>query len=215
MTTSYRRGDKSTPVSSSLIASVRGRHLAVAAAVYMPLAILMFGQWAGSLAAVRRTCNGLSAFDVRGWWTVQDARTMLTACGPTGRTAYLHQQILDLAYPAALVALLLVATALVVRRYGNRWWPVLLPAVAMTVLDYVENAGIWTLLLDWPDTNSMVITVAGAATAVKRILGFIAFSMPLLLALATLISTIRRRGRRTSFVNQVPIAHQPEPATSR
>jgi hypothetical protein len=61
----------------------------------------------------------------------------------------------------------------------------------------------------------MVITVAGAATAVKRILGFIAFSIPLLLALVTLISTIRRRGRRSASADQVPSAHQPEQAMSR
>jgi hypothetical protein len=214
MATLNRHRVHGPPVLRSIIPSVRGRHLVVAAAVFLPLAILMFGQWAGSLAAVSRACHGLSAFDVRGWWTVQDARIMLTACGPIGRTAYLHQQILDLAYPAALAGLLLVTTALLVRRYGTRWWPLLLPAVAMTVLDYVENTGIWTLLLDWPDTHPMLITVAGAATAVKRILGFIAFSTPLLLVLITLASTIRRRARRTRSTNQMPGAHRPEPASS-
>jgi hypothetical protein len=172
----------------------------------------MFGTWIGSLAAVRRAC-GLPAFDVRAWWTVQDARTMLSGCGPAGRTAYLHQQILDLAYPAALAVLLLAATALLIRRFGIRGWPVLLPAAAMTVLDYVENAGVWTLLLDWPDIHPVMITVAGAATAVKRILGFVAFSTPLVLALGTLAATIHQRRRRTGLADQLPVADRPEPAT--
>ncbi|SCL35941.1 hypothetical protein GA0070624_5407 [Micromonospora rhizosphaerae] len=180
----------------SLISSVRPRHLAVTAAIYLPLAALMFGSWPASLMAVSRACAGLPPFDVRAWWTMQDARTMLTACGPAGRIAYIHQQLLDLAYPAALAALLLVATALLVRRYGDRWWPFLLPTVAMTVLDYVENIGVWTLLLDWPDTHPAIITVAGTATAVKRVLGFIAFTTPLLLAPLVLASAIyERRGR--------------------
>jgi hypothetical protein len=203
MTTSRRR--EVHRVVHSLTSSVRGWHLAVAAAVYAPLAALMFGTWIGSLTAVRRAC-GLSAFDVRAWWTVQDARTMLSGCGQAGRTAYLHQQILDLAYPAALAALLLASTALLIRRYGARWWPVVLPAVAMTVLDYVENAGIWTLLLDWPDIHPVMTTVAGAATGVKRILGFVAFSTPLALALVTLAATIHQRGRRIRLAGQLPDA---------
>jgi hypothetical protein len=181
----------------STIVSVRPRHLAVTAAVYLPLAVLMFGDWAGSLSAVSRACAGLPPFDVRGLWTLNDAQLMLTACGPAGRTAYVHQQLLDLAYPAALAALLLVATALLVRPYGHRWWPILVPTVAMTVLDYVENIGVWTLLMDGPDTHPTLIMVAGAATAVKRALGFVAFTIPLLLSLAGLASMIRGRGRRS------------------
>ncbi|WP_238009173.1 hypothetical protein KZZ52_26075 [Dactylosporangium sp. AC04546] len=177
----------------SLIARARPRHLAVAAAVYLPTAALMFGGWTGSLAAVRRACGGLAPFDVRGWWSAADARAMMTACGPAGRAAYVHQQLLDLLYPAALAAVLLLATGLLVRRYGERWWPLLLPVIVMTVLDYVENAGVWTLLLDWPDLHPAVTAAAGAATAVKRVAGFVAFTVPLLLAAAALTGAIRRR----------------------
>ena len=179
-----------------IFSRLRARHLAVTAAVYVPLAVLMFGTGAGSLAAVRRACGGLPPFDVRSRWTLRDAQVMLAACGPAGRTAYAQQQLLDLAYPAALAGLLLVATALLARPYGYRWWPVLVPAAAMTVLDYVENIGVWTLLLGRPDTHPAVITVAAMATAVKHVLGFVAFTMPLLLALIRLATVIRRRRRR-------------------
>jgi hypothetical protein len=175
----------------SIFFSLRVRHVAMAAAVYLPLAVLMFGTWAGSLAAVSRACGGLPAFDVRGWWTLRDAEAMLTACGRAGRSAYLQQQLVDLAYPVALAVLLVVATALLVRPYGFRWWPVVVPAVAMTVLDYVENIGVWTLLLDWPNIHPAVITLAAAATAVKRVLGFAAFTMPLLLVLIRLAAVLR------------------------
>ena len=180
----------------SIISSVRLRHLAVTAVIYLPLAALMFGTWAGSLSAVSRACGGLPPFDVRGWWTVRDAHALMAACGTAGRTAYLQQQLLDLAYPAALLAVLVVATTLLIRPYGHRWWPLLVPAIAMTVLDYVENIGVWTLLLDWPDVHPAMITIAGAATAIKRVLGFVAFTTPLLLAVVRLVSTSRRRARR-------------------
>ncbi|MEV4131718.1 hypothetical protein AB0J72_06085 [Dactylosporangium sp. NPDC049742] len=176
----------------SLITHVRPRHLAIAAAIYLPVAALMFGGRTGSLAAVRRACGGLAPFDVRGWWSTRDAQAMMAACGPAGRTAYIHQQLLDLLYPVALAAVLLLATGLLVRRFGERWWPVLLPAAIMTVLDYIENVGVWTLLLDWPELHPVVIAAAGTATAVKRVLGFIAFTVPLPLAVAALTSAIRR-----------------------
>jgi hypothetical protein len=197
----------------SIFFSLRVRHLVVAAAVYLPLAVLMFGTWAGSLAAVSRACGSLPPFDVRGWWTVRDAQVMMTACGPTGRTAYLHQQLVDLAYPAALAGLLLVATAMLVRPYGFRWWPVLLPAVAMTVLDYVENIGVWTLLLDWPHTHPAVITLAGAATAVKRVLGFAAFTTPLLLVLIGVAGALRRSVRRPKAMSRGTDRGAPAPAS--
>ena len=194
--------------------ALRTRHLAVAAAVYFPLAVLMFGTGAGSLVAVRRACGGLPPFDVRGRWTLRDAEVMLTACGAAGRTAYAQQQLLDLAYPAALAALLLVATALLVRPYGLRWWPVLVPAVAMTVLDYVENIGVWTLLLDGPHTHPAVITLAGAATAVKRVLGFVAFTTPLLLVLIRLAAMLHRAVRRPKAVTTRTDSGTPTPAPS-
>src|SRR5919112_3129650 len=178
----------------SLNTWLRPRHLVVAAAVYVPLAVLMFGTWAGSLSAVRGHCEGLAPFDVRGWWTVEDARTMMAACGPDGRSAYVHQQLLDLAYPAALAALLVIATGLLLRRHGHRWWPVLLPTLAMTALDYVENIGVWTVLLNRTDAPPTVIALAGAATAGKRVLGFVAFTIPLVLALVALTSKVRLRG---------------------
>jgi hypothetical protein len=199
----------------SLISTVRLRHLAAPAVVYAPLAVAMFGGSAGSLAAVSRSCAGLTPLDMRGWWSVRDAQAMLAACGPDGRAAYLHQQLLDLAYPAALAALLLVATALLVHPWGAPWWPILLPTLAMTVLDYVENIGVWTLLLDGADTHPAMLTVAAAATATKRVMGFVAFTIPLLLILARTVSAIHRRlPRSTPPANpsaDSEAAHRPHP----
>jgi hypothetical protein len=188
-------------VLSSLITHrARPRQLLVAAAVYAPLAAAIFA-WPGFVALVSRRC-GLPPFDVRGFWDSDDASTLVNACGDTGRTAYLRLEIADLAYPAALGWLLLVASALLLRRFGGRTWPVLLPIVAMTLLDYVENVGVWTILLRWPEVNTVVVGVAGLATAIKRILGFIAFSTPVVLGIIELV----HRGRQRMDSRRQPVA---------
>jgi hypothetical protein len=172
----------------------RPRHLLVAAAVYAPLAVLMF-TWPGLIASVTRTC-GAPPFDVRGFWNADDARVLLASCGSAGRTAYIQLQLADLAYPAALAWLLLTASALLLRRFGGRTWPILLPIIAMTALDYAENAGIWALLLGWPDfspMDAMVANIAGVVTAIKRVLGFVAFSTPIVLSCLHLALRLRQR----------------------
>src|SRR5688572_7020209 len=79
---------------------------------------------------------GQPALDVRAYWTAADATSLLQACGAPGRQAYVDLQLLDLLYPAASGAMLLVVTALLLRRYGGRGWLLLVPAVVMVVGDY-------------------------------------------------------------------------------
>jgi hypothetical protein len=177
--------ESATVLSSLVIHGARGRHLVIAAVVYAPLAVLTF-VWPGLVAAVSRSC-GLPPFDVRGFWDAADARAMVNTCGVTGRAAYVQLQVADLVYPVALGWLLLVASALLLRRFGGRTWPVLLPIVVMTILDYTENVGIWILLIQWPQVNVEIADLAGVATAVKRVFGFIAFSTPLILGVIHLI----------------------------
>jgi len=167
------------------------RQLGLAAAAYAPLAVAMF-VWPGLVASVSRRC-GQPPVDVRAFWDADDARGLVAACGTGGRAAYVQLQLVDLVYPAALAWLLLVASALLLRRFGGRAWPVLLPIVAMTVLDYAENVGVWTLLLGWPHVTPTVADAAGIATALKRVCGFIAFSTPLVLAAIEILYRGRRR----------------------
>jgi hypothetical protein len=169
----------------------RPRHVGVAVAVYAPLAVLMF-VLPGLVTRVTTAC-GQPPFDVRGFWDAADAKRTLDACGNTGRAAYLQLQVADLVYPAALGWLLLVTSALLLRRFGGGAWPLLLPIVAMTALDYLENAGVWWLLLRWPDMTSSVADVAGVVTAVKRVFGFIAFSTPLVLVVTEVAFRVRSR----------------------
>lgn len=182
-------------LSSLITHRVHARHVLYAAAVYAPLAVAMFW-WPGLVASVTRTC-GLAPFDVRAFWNAQDARTMVEVCGSAGRTAYIQLQVADLVYPAALAALLLAVSTLLLRRFGGRTWPLLLPIVAMTLLDYAENAGIWTMLLQWPHVNTPIMEIAGMATAIKRVLGFIALSTPLVLGIVAAVHSGWQRTARS------------------
>jgi hypothetical protein len=84
----------------------------------------------------------------------------------------------------------------------------------MTVLDYVENIGVWTLLLDGSDAPAAVLTVAAAATAIKRVLGFVAFTVPFLLVLARIASTVHRRVSRSAAANPSAAGSSAQPVTS-
>lgn len=190
-----------------LIIQARPRHLALALLIYAPVAVVMFGRWPGSLAAISRACDGLRPFDVRKSWGADDARALVDACGADGRSAYLHQQLLDLVYPTVLAAALLVTIALRVRRYGTRAWPTLLPVLLMTALDYAENAGIWTLLARWPHVDATVANLAGTATTAKFVIGTVAFCTPLVAGTVELAQRLRHRRAKApaSPLSTIPI----------
>jgi hypothetical protein len=145
-------------------------------------ALAMFG-WPGLTDAVSRACHGRSALDVRSHWTAADARDLVAACGTEGRAAYLRLELLDLVYPLLCGLALLLVSALLIRRLpGRRWRLLLIPAVAMTVLDYGENAAVWTILSTWPAVADLPAHLGGAATAAKRAAGLVAYlAVPLLL----------------------------------
>lgn len=158
-------------------------------------ALAMFG-WPGLVGAVPRACGGRSALDVRGHWTAADARDLVVSCGADGRAAYVRLELLDLVYPLVCGLALLLLSALLVRRLpGRRWRLLLIPAVAMTVLDYGENAAVWSILSTWPAVGDLPAQLGGAATVAKRIAGLAAYLGVALLLLA--VGLNRRRVRRT------------------
>jgi len=177
---------------STITRHVRARILVPALLLYGVVAVPMF-VWPGLVARVTDRCDGQSPLDVRGYWTAADARVLVQACGADGRAAYQQLQLLDLAYPALAGAALLLVTALLARRYGGRAWALLIPVVAMTVLDYAENVSVWTLLLQWPDVDPAVAAIGGPITAVKRVTGFAALTVPIVLGAIEAIRYARDR----------------------
>lgn len=184
---------------SMITARIRVGPIIVVLVLYGIASEVMFGPWPGLVGRVRGRCEGLAAFDVRGFWGTQDARSLVRACGPGGRDAYIDLQLADILYPAIVGTALLLVSAALLHRYGSRMWPLLLPAIATTVLDYAENAAIWTLLVRWPRVDAAVASIGGPVSAAKQALGFVAFGVVLaLLALAAVRRVRSRLGGRES-----------------
>lgn len=173
----------------------RGRVVVAVWVAFGASSLAMFG-WPGLTGAVSRACDGRSALDVRSRWTAADARDLVEACGAEGRAAYLRLEVLDLVHPLLCgLALLLVSAPLARRLPGRGWRLLLVPAVAMTVLDYGENAAVWNILSTWPAVGEVPAGLGGAVTAAKRAASLAAcLAVPLLL-LALAVQRLRARAR--------------------
>src|SRR4051812_5138553 len=182
----------------------RGRVVMAVWVLYGMSALVMFG-WPGLTGAVSRACHGRSALDVRSHWTAADARDLVAACGTEGRAAYLRLELLDLVYPLLCGLALLLLSALLIRRLPGRWWRVLLiPAVAMTVLDYGENAAVWNILSTWPAVGDLPAHLGGAATVAKRAAGLVAYLAVALLLLTVGLDRLRVRARTRARLLTLP-----------
>jgi hypothetical protein len=170
-----------------------GRAVVTVWFLYGLSALAMF-VWPGLVGGVSRACGGQTALDVRGYWDAADARALVAACGVQGRTAYIRLELLDLAYPLLCGLALLLASTLLARRLpGQAWTLLLIPAIAMTVLDYAENATVWTILSTWPTVEDLPAHIGGAVTAAKRIAGSAAYLALLLLLSSATIARVRKQ----------------------
>src|SRR3954463_8099119 len=182
----------------------RGRVVVAVWGLYGVSALAMFG-WPGLTGAVSRACHGRSALDVRSHWTAADARDMVVACGTEGRAAYLRLELLDLVYPLLCGLALLLVSALLIRRLpGRRWRLLLIPAIAMTALDYAENAAVWHILSTWPAVAGLPAHLGGAATAAKRAAGLVAYLAVPLLLLTVGLDRLRIPGRTRAGLRTRP-----------
>ncbi len=118
--------------------------------------------------------SGLRPFDMRpGGYSSEQAHVLLDALGIDGRQYYLTRQIpLDLIYPA-LMALTLVSILKWIERQGvNR---VLTKvgiglSVGAAIADYLENVGICSMILSWPDLPTSLVQAVSLASIAKAVL---------------------------------------------
>ncbi|MEY8120768.1 hypothetical protein AB9F26_21480 [Falsihalocynthiibacter sp. BN13B15] len=130
------------------------------------------------------TLSGLRPFDMRpGGYSAEQANSLLSALGSSGRRYYLTRQIpLDLAYPA-LMALTLVSLLkwLGLRGVDRKlvqigiWF-----SIGAAIGDYLENIGICLMILSWPEISANTVPVASVASIVKSGLTMAAFVSVLL-----------------------------------
>ena len=117
------------------------------------------------------TLSGIHPFDMRpGGYSTEQAKSLLSALGSSGRRYYLMRQIpLDLAYPA-LMALTLVSLLkwLRLQDVNHRlvkigiWF-----SIWAALADYLENVGICLMILSWPEISANTVLAASFASTVK------------------------------------------------
>lgn len=121
-----------------------------------------------------QTLSGLRPFDMRpGGYSTEQAYALLGALGVDGRQYYLARQIpLDLLYPG-LMALTLFSVLKWLESHGlNRvlvqvgvWL-----SVGAAFTDYLENAGICLMILNWPEQPTNLVQAASVASISKAVL---------------------------------------------
>ncbi len=169
-------------------ALARPRLLVALLAVYVPFFVVYFASpIAFSLPHAAAACHGQPILDQRWGYSPQEVADYLQACGGVGRAAITAQQAADLVYPALFAAVLTVGLALLLRavRVPERHWVhalVLLPAISAGA-DYLENAGIRTLLATFPRQPAIVPAVS-AVTTVKLATGWACTGVLMVLAAA-------------------------------
>ena len=147
-----------------------------------------------SLVRLKHMTGGVSILDMQFHYSARGARDVLTALGPEGRDFYLWRILaaLDVLLPALFATVLTAAMAVSFRgvvEQRSAWrfaqW---LPLAAM-LLDYIENAFIAKLLLDFPREHATLAAVAGWTTTAKQF----AYLACVLVCVAAGVARISRR----------------------
>jgi hypothetical protein len=148
----------------------RGRVLAIAAAVFVPLAVWLF---AVVVPSTQEAC-GATPLDMRAHYDAAEVTTFLANCGAAGTAAYRTMQVVDLIYPAVTAIFLFIAIAVVMRLLAGPTSPALLLALVPIVgglADYAENAVAWMYLTTSPSPGWG--DLMGVAATAKTIAGWL------------------------------------------
>jgi hypothetical protein len=149
-------------------------------------------------AQIKQRSGGLGAPDLLYGFTAADLYTRLEAFGEEGRRIYFRAELVDLVYPLAYsfsFAFLMGLPARRLLRADSPWRLVcLIPLVAM-LLDYLENACFFTVLLRWPARLDAVATLASVFNVGKW--SCVAVALPFLIVGLTALAITALRERWT------------------
>lgn len=175
---------------------VRGRTILILSiptlAVYLYMILI-------TIPLVSSHAGGMRILDMQPLgYSVEYARELLDGLGEAGRNTYLWRQLPpDLFYPGFYaVTLSLLLSYLLRRTFPSSKaarYLVLLP-IAGGFFDYLENLGVGSMLVSYPDVSTTLIRVTGCFTLLKS--GFSSLAFLSLIALAVLQITRRGRWRR-------------------
>jgi hypothetical protein len=146
-------------------------------------------------ARLQAASGGLGPLDLELAYSPAEAFARVAALGPDGRQFYaLIELTADVIYPIIYGLFFSLAIAYCLRALGaERLRAAALLPLAGAVFDLLENAGIVTLLLTFPQTLTAVAVLASLATTIKWVFALSAMAV-LLIALVALAAR-RLRGQ--------------------
>lgn len=122
---------------------------------------------------------------------------LMASLGPSGRSAYLHQQIpLDMIYPLlfAVTYFLLLAVILkeVVKAQSGFYYLCFIPVLA-GIFDYLENFGIISILKSYPNISNLLVQTTNFFTLAKSYSTTVYFIILLIPIFVFLVNKLRRK----------------------
>lgn len=149
-------------------------------------------------ARIEAYSNGVGPLDLRPGYTPAEAYASLSAYGAEGRQFYLLVELtVDLLYPvvyAFVFSLTILYCLREVLPAGHILFrAALLPWVGM-LADFVENAGIAWMLLNFPSQLDSVAVFTSTVTLIKWLFTFSAMAATAAALIALVVQRIRARG---------------------
>lgn len=163
-------------------------------AVFMVFLILINYTEVG-VAGLLKLTNGASILDFEFGYSVAEANAMITALGEEGRSFYLTKIIpLDFPFPFTYMLCYAGWIALLIKHIAplsTARFLILLPFFAM-IFDWVENAGIISILSKYPNIPVQAVNLASLSGMLKTLFNLGSISVIIVMLMVLII-----RKRRT------------------
>jgi len=122
---------------------------------------------------------------------------LLASLGPSGRSAYLQQQIpLDMIYPLLFTVTYFLLLALVLKQVVKTQsvlFYLCFISVLVGIFDYLENIGIIMLLTSYPDISKLLAQTTNFFTLGKSYSTILYFTILLITIIIFLVHKLRRK----------------------
>ena len=147
------------------------------------------------VAGLQEITGGASILDFEMGYTHAEAHEMLTSLGTEGRTFYLTRIVpLDFPFPLACMLMFTGWIALLIKQIKPKNWNkylLFIPVLAM-MSDWLENAGIITLLKSYPDLSERAVSYTSILGMIKLMLLSGNIVITVILIVVLILSLIRR-----------------------
>jgi len=152
-------------------------------------------------AQITKMSGGLGVPDLLHGFTAADLYARFEAFGEAGRSLYFRAELVDLIYPIIYGFFFAFLIALGARRFlraESPWRLLCLVPLGTTLLDYLENACFFTVLLSWPARLDTVASLAAVFNVSKWLAFVVVMPTAIVSLIALVVAAIRRAPNPTS-----------------